>query len=215
MNILKNLGVVRRTQPSDRVPALGGSVPNTTAALSAVVVSDSDIVEVGGVSLEHGVEERVDESERGLALGKTSSVQTGEDTTPNRGRARGTVNQHGGTDVLDVEVVTDSGDIRVGTLGRVKEGGIRHGNTRLKVGLDLGGLVRGLVDVQSEPTTGGDQSIGVRARDLGLGGGAVGGLAVRGLEVSGGGGVSQHGGSNGEDVLGSTRERGRQDLDLS
>jgi len=214
---------VGRTKTSDRIPTRSGSVTILAALrLGALVVTVLDVEESLRISTIDLVDQRVDETKSGAALVLLEIVPQSDESSPNRSRARGAIDQLPRVVTADEVVVAESRDIRETTVGGVEvksRGKVSRGNGG-QIGSDHTVLPRGTGSESGETTTSSDQSIGVRASDLlhlsGISAGEVAADRRHGLRVGvlvvitgsglGVGGGNQHGGTNGQNIRRSTRE---------
>ena len=218
LDVGEHLSVVRSSETRDGIPSGGGrEAVGAAERLGALVVSDGDVLVVGGVGLVHLVEERVEEAERGLAVVEQPVVPERDHAADDGARARGAVDELPSARDVDEVVVAEGRDVGEAAVGRVKVLRRRQADGGRKVGGDLLALPRGHGAVVREASARGDERVGERARDLGPRG--IGAVELRadrrgggGLEARGRARRREHGGADRGDPRRGAREDGRDGL---
>lgn len=169
-------GVPSRSAIESILAASGGAL----ASSAALVVTNSDVVEDGGIE---GVEERVEEAKGALTLGFSVSVNQGDHGAEDRGGGGSSGNLIVVSSNDHVVGVTEGSDVRVGTSSGVKHGSRREISSGAQIFLNGRSLPRGLPKKVRETSTRGDDGSGV---------GLAGGFRLSGFRA--------HGGTNDGDV---------------
>jgi len=152
------------------------------------------------------VEQGVEETERGLSVLESPSVEKSYHTSEDGGRARSSIDLFECSGDLDKVSVTQSGDIGIGAVARVVRGSGRQSDSAGEVGVDGAVLPSGAGLVRSETSSGGDEGLRISADFLSLGqlsafefarvaNGRQSGVVDDGIHLGGG----KHGGSDGGD----------------
>ena len=190
MSRSKHGSVVGSTETSDGIPT-GRALPADAAI--EIVVSNRNVSQ----DVRVGIEPRVDEAKRGLAVVEQLIVDEGEDTGESRGAGTSATDADGLTSVDDDESPAEGGDVGSGTALGVVGGrsGVERGRLALvKLTADGRGLVgeRGFGPVESTPGAecSGSRFIGANSvlegggtngRDVGRTSGVCGGELIAGL----------------------------------
>jgi len=122
--------VLEKTSPDggaktgDGIPAGGGREASVAAGAigGASAVADGDVVEeLVGVFGSELIEGGVDKAKRGFASVAASVVEHGDDAGEGGGGGRGAASQGGEALHPNGNVISDSSDVRIGTVGGVEE----------------------------------------------------------------------------------------------